>query len=421
MKKWISLLLAITLMVTALPTVLASAEESTDKAFVIDGKLDEWYRNDDWAVENGCYRYFKGLDDTLLDVVSRDFNLGMGEMDLTEFYENVEVEIYVGYDDHYAYFYVDVTDPDISTGIINDKGEFSPNHQQIENIDFYVDTDILSCEGAFYQNEESIDDADTHFRMIAHNMEITDAQGSAAEGKYTLAQEDFHNPLEYFRSKVNVFPFQKFDENNQLIGYGCEARFPLGYYYDKDQACAIYYNIAVTNHKTDDDPLVCAITTGKRWWMAYDTGVTVFFDPDQPNPFFNQPNPDLTAAQAVDEQIAKLPKPEELELNDETAVVNARKAYDALTDAQKALVTRLAELTAAEGKIDELKKAQPQFTPGDVDGNGKINAVDALWVLQSAVGKRQLNELQTLAGDMDQNEKLDATDALAILKLAVSK
>ncbi|MCM3625609.1 sugar-binding domain protein [Brevibacillus borstelensis] len=64
------------------------------------------------------------------------------------------------------------------------------------------------------------------------------------------------------------------------------------------------------------------------------------------------------AAQAVDTKIASLPAVADLKVTDEDAVKAARTAYDALTDAQKALVTKLADLEAAEKKIAELKNGQ---------------------------------------------------------------
>ncbi len=58
---------------------------------------------------------------------------------------------------------------------------------------------------------------------------------------------------------------------------------------------------------------------------------------------------------------------------------------------------------------------------GDVDGNGTINASDALQVLRHAVGKTRLNgEQQTLA-DVDADDAINASDALMILKRAVGK
>ncbi len=58
---------------------------------------------------------------------------------------------------------------------------------------------------------------------------------------------------------------------------------------------------------------------------------------------------------------------------------------------------------------------------GDVDGNGNINASDALRVLKHAVGKTRLNgEQQTLA-DVNADDAINASDALMILKRAVGK
>lgn len=60
-------------------------------------------------------------------------------------------------------------------------------------------------------------------------------------------------------------------------------------------------------------------------------------------------------AKAVDEKIAAIG---EVTLDSENAVTEARKAYDALSDGAKEKVTRYGDLTAAEKKLDELKKAK---------------------------------------------------------------
>ena len=69
----------------------------------------------------------------------------------------------------------------------------------------------------------------------------------------------------------------------------------------------------------------------------------------------------------LDPVIAKLeaiPNADRLTLADEAAVKEAREAYDALNDTQKALVNSddLARLTAAEAKIEQLKKVTPTPT-----------------------------------------------------------
>lgn len=62
-------------------------------------------------------------------------------------------------------------------------------------------------------------------------------------------------------------------------------------------------------------------------------------------------------AKAVDEKIAAIG---EVTLDSENAVTEARKAYDALSDGAKEKVTRYGDLTAAEKKLDELKKAKEE-------------------------------------------------------------
>ncbi len=58
---------------------------------------------------------------------------------------------------------------------------------------------------------------------------------------------------------------------------------------------------------------------------------------------------------------------------------------------------------------------------GDVDEDTKIGATDALWVLQSVVGKRQLTEKQQTAAEVSADQKITAEDALWILKYVVGK
>ncbi len=60
-------------------------------------------------------------------------------------------------------------------------------------------------------------------------------------------------------------------------------------------------------------------------------------------------------------------------------------------------------------------------SPGDVDGNGAINAKDALAVLKNAVGKQAFTADQQKAADVNADGRVDAKDALEILKKAVGK
>lgn len=81
-------------------------------------------------------------------------------------------------------------------------------------------------------------------------------------------------------------------------------------------------------------------------------------------------NPDQTAANAVITQIAALPAT--IILADQSSVQAARAAYDALSGAQKALVSNLATLTAAEAALAQLQAGGdttgPAITVQDANG-----------------------------------------------------
>lgn len=66
---------------------------------------------------------------------------------------------------------------------------------------------------------------------------------------------------------------------------------------------------------------------------------------------------------------------------------------------------------------DVLKDLSIQLL-GDVNSDGKINAVDARWVLQAASGARTFDAAQTAAADVNGDGKVNAVDARWILQVA---
>lgn len=60
----------------------------------------------------------------------------------------------------------------------------------------------------------------------------------------------------------------------------------------------------------------------------------------------------------------------------------------------------------------------PAVTMGDVNNDGKVNAVDARWILQTASGERTLAEEQNAAADVNGDGKINAVDARWILQIA---
>lgn len=75
-----------------------------------------------------------------------------------------------------------------------------------------------------------------------------------------------------------------------------------------------------------------------------------------------------------------------------------------------------------DGKSFNAAKADASFTYeagytlGDVDGNGRIQALDALCVLKHVANVEMLNATGKLAADVDNNGKIQALDALTILQ-----
>ena len=117
--------------------------------------------------------------------------------------------------------------------------------------------------------------------------------------------------------------------------------------------------------------------------------------------------------EAADKVIAMI---DALTAGDAEAIKAARAAYDALTDAQKGKVTNLAKLEELEAGL-----VGPAVKYGDVNGDGKDDAADALEVLKSVVGKVKLTDAQLLAGDVNGDKAVNAQDALLILQKVVGK
>ncbi|MBR4868920.1 MAG: dockerin type I repeat-containing protein, partial [Clostridia bacterium] len=100
------------------------------------------------------------------------------------------------------------------------------------------------------------------------------------------------------------------------------------------------------------------------------------------------------------------------------AIEDARAAFDALTPLQKALVNGLEKLEKAEKALAKLPVGSVR---GDVDGDGKTSAADALEVLKFVVGKVQLTDEQKVAANLNGDSGIGADDALVILRIVVGK
>ena len=101
-----------------------------------------------------------------------------------------------------------------------------------------------------------------------------------------------------------------------------------------------------------------------------------------------------------------------------TAALNEAKAMYANEAATQEQVDKATQdLLAAQQAL--VKK--PVYTLGDVNGDGKVEAADALLALQAATSKITLSETQCLAANVDKQGQVTAADALLILQFATQK
>ena len=129
-------------------------------------------------------------------------------------------------------------------------------------------------------------------------------------------------------------------------------------------------------------------------------------------------HPDVVNYDALKEVIAaaeakltdgKLYTPDSL-ANLNTALAAAK---DALTTTNQDKID-----AAAESLKVAMEKLQETVAYGDVNGDGKVDIVDALMALQASAEKIELTEEQTTLADIDADGTVSAADALMILKVA---
>lgn len=113
-----------------------------------------------------------------------------------------------------------------------------------------------------------------------------------------------------------------------------------------------------------------------------------------------------------------------VDMRNGVAVLTMKKSGDSqsITSAPKAIATK-----DANGALSPITKPNVTDDPyggyalGDVNGDGKINATDALLVLRSFAKKITLTPEQTLRADVNRDNKVNATDALKILRYFAKK
>lgn len=111
-----------------------------------------------------------------------------------------------------------------------------------------------------------------------------------------------------------------------------------------------------------------------------------------------------------------------VDMRNGVAVLTMKKsgASQSITSAPKAIATK-----DANGALSPITKPTVTDDPyggyalGDVNGDGKINTLDAMLILRTAVGVVDLDASQKVRADIDGNNKINTMDAMLILRRAV--
>lgn len=111
-----------------------------------------------------------------------------------------------------------------------------------------------------------------------------------------------------------------------------------------------------------------------------------------------------------------------VDMRNGVAVLTMKKsgASQSITSVPKAIATK-----DANGALSPITKPNVTDDPyggyalGDVNGDGKINTLDAMLTLRAAVGIESLDVIQTIRADIDGNGKINTMDAMMILRRAV--
>ncbi|MEE3493290.1 dockerin type I domain-containing protein, partial [Ruminococcus sp.] len=124
---------------------------------------------------------------------------------------------------------------------------------------------------------------------------------------------------------------------------------------------------------------------------------------------------DAIAAAEVTAMIDALPAADDVTVNDETDIINARAAYDALSDAQKVLIDAdtLQKLTDDEAAINSF------VLLGDADGDGDISILDATFIQRYLADFDLTVPFNENAADVDGDDDISILDAAFIQRFLV--
>ncbi len=490
MKKIMSILLVCAIAFSALSAFTFSGAAEVEKRFIVDGNLDVWYINVDeyptYIEEHPNFYQMDTLDCRLKNGVT-PYNS-----------PTIAANIWTAWDEEYAYIYVKVWDDELVAYDPNDSVKF-PHSGYADSIEIWFDPDPNS-QGCTYtydangkitketpKDKTAILDGiwantpdpaqgDTNVRLIPannfmrHDYAITDQ----LKPGYSVTYDEYINNPENlcaftFENEPCTVKDEWGDDHVISSGYGLEVRFPR----NNDSSNHYRFHVAVNNSSTSEMDRF-ALCTGLSWWMRYDTAWQIDYIDGIDNPFFDQPEDQLSykyihytdseinmrgpGGQLVN-RIAELP--ETVTKDHKDAVRELVDAYDALNEMDRGYVAYKngADLEAAaqvvgieftlatggggdigpsmlyqeivsriQGLPEEITLEQAEAVE-DITNLLERLSEEEYALLDEATLQKYTSAVETVAylqqlttlGDVYVDGEIDAKDALKVLQAAVGK
>jgi len=434
MKRLIALLLTLVsvLSVTVVSVTAETVDETIDyenPTITIDGIVDEDYPSNRVITDEWWYCFE-----------------GKGAYDPVD-YEFLTNTLRFTWDDDFLYFHFTCeVYPDAPIYKPEEGETFTAKVTPAEEISVYIDAAPSLAYGATCQNKENTNPC-THFYCNCND----------GDGKYYRLQArgvpSFNNHwYNYYRSDEGMFltyeDFYDFRCDPTSGGYGeAYAADPEGMYAKENGACEAVTFIDYENNTygcelkyprgKDEEKFLCNFvvnTQGYEWeelgpeipyqesacqnpWMVpsgegmfeiYYSEYPIIDDVEDP------------AVKEVTDAIMALPALKDVTASTKTAVDAIDAKLAALTDNQKDTISddMMAKLNGVKAKLARIELAANM---GDVNGDKKADAGDALEVLKHVVGKGAITGDSLTLADVNADTKVDAADALDILKFVVGK
>lgn len=423
MKKLLCLLLATVLLVSAVSVMVQAEEETEQPVILVDGVKDAVYSNNA-MIPNDYWDYYNG-NTTAYSPVDE---------------ERITNNLWFYWDDEFLYLYFECQ-YHLEDEHLYQAPEGVDRTQATENGDFYEAVSVwLDTAPSIAINQAN--DGSKPAEYCSHlNCNCNSGPGRyyRLQTRYAPAWDSWYN---YYRTDEGMFlTYDQFVEKrygesgyedlqamylqengaSSAVGfvdydtdtYGFEMKYPIA---EGEEYFRIQIGTGAPEYEWEElgPEIPYTIAFGPAWWMNFDSMLTVYYED------YDLADPVDTEVTQVIQQIRQIPELAKIGKTHTEYINGVAAAYEALTDAQKEAVGEdvYAILVAAQERLALLYVVD---TLGDVDASGKVDANDALKVLQASVGKAQLEADALLRADVTGDGALDATDALDILKFAVYK